>query len=211
MSFFQPDVKAGETSSTPSAESQAVSKFKAQILGQFLNSMAGTAPSYHDFLKTGSAQRSIPGGLGEGIGPLLEAMNQPGAFTSHATGLPAQTTPSMFSDLLQGGMTAALLSNMLGLSPLAGLEKLLQPLGGMLGIGKDTSLNPNDVPSNMSGMPRTVSVGGEPWGGGGGIDPGLQAILGGAGSAGSFGTPGYGVLDNSGSTPDWQSLLGYGY
>ena len=189
--FFQPGPSTAQTSSTPSAATQAEDKYKIELLGQLLNAMGGTAPSFASFVKGGPAQRGFPGGMGGGTADVLAAMGQPGAFTSHATQQMQGATPSAFSDITQMGVLGALISQALGLNPLAALGGILSPLGGPLGLSpqQGTTLDATTPPSSAAGLDSLV--------GGGNTPPGadLLSILG-AGDP-SLLPAGYGVLDPS--------------
>lgn len=120
------------------------------MLGKILEAMGGTAPSFASFVKGGPAQRQFPGGFAPDIAALLQAMNQPGAFTSTRTGQFTGPTPSGISDVTQIASLAYLLSQL-------GLGNLLAPIGGALGIGGvnpalgDTTPTPDFLSSLPSG------------------------------------------------------------
>jgi hypothetical protein len=101
------------------------------MLGKILSSMAGTAPSFADFTSGGPAQRSFPGGFGPGIASLLQAMSQPGAFTSTASQRGQGATPSGISDVSQLAMLAYFISKATGYN----LSDILGGVGGAKGIG----------------------------------------------------------------------------
>lgn len=185
--FFQPGPSQTDTSTTPSPAQQAEQKFRIEMLGRILNSMAGTAPSFASFAAGGPAQRQFPGGFGPDVASLLNAMNQPGAFTSTATQKAQGATPSGISDVAQIAALLGLASQATGFNPLQ-LLGLLRGVGG----GAGNPLDPNAVPSATAGM--------QPVGTGEGIPPdaaSLQSILG-AGDPSTL-PVGYGVLDAGGT------------
>lgn len=137
--FFQPSVSPfKETDAvTPSPEQQAAIQFRAQLLQQLLNSMGGTAPSFKSFAAGGPAQRPFPSDAGAGLGNVIAAMGQPGAFTSQVTrsGVPALESASGMNDLAQMLGLAGMLYQTGALGAGADLLKnILAPLGGILGI-----------------------------------------------------------------------------
>lgn len=139
-SFFQPKDAKGTETATPSPAAQASAKFKADLLGKLLEA-AGTnrRPSFADFTRGAKIPSSLPPGMGAGIGDLLMAMSQPGAFTSTKTATGRGVTPSMFSDLAQLGILGATLYNSkLGQDAIGGI---LGMIGGAQGInGVNTAL-----------------------------------------------------------------------
>lgn len=199
-SFFQPGPATQDTSTTPSPASQAEQKLRVEMLGRFLDSMAGTAPSFASFVKGGPAQRQFPSGFGPDIAALLNAMNQPGAFTSTGTQSFQGATPSGISDITQLAGLIGLISQATGLNPFQ-LAGLLKGVGGGAGTPLDAS---------MAGSPNfgqgITSVGTG--------DPNLpEASLGSILGAGDPSTlpAGYGVLDTSSIDPTaLNALLGLG-
>lgn len=189
-SFFQPGPSQEGTTTTPSPAQQAEQKFRIEMLGRILSSMGGTAPSFASFAAGGPAQRSFPSGFEGDIASLLNAMNQPGAFTSQANRTFQGPTPSGISDITQLASLLYLLSQASGL----GLGDILKPIGGALGIGGTNPSLGDTTPS----LDLTQFQGSN-------IDPtSLGSILG-AGDP-SLLPPGYGVLDTSGTDPaafDW--------
>lgn len=155
------------------------------MLGKILASMAGTAPSFASFAAGGPAQRSFPGGFEGDIASLLNAMNQPGAFTSQGTRTFQGATPSGISDVTQLAGLAYLISQATGVNPLQMLS-ILKGVGGGAGTPLDAS---------MAGSPYygqgIASIGtGDPGLG----STSLDSIL---GAADPNALPaGYGVLDN---------------
>jgi hypothetical protein len=109
MSFFQPGPSTTGTTATPSPAAQALAQAKLNILSQLLNSAASPQPTFASYAGGGPSTRSLPGGLGDLLGPALTAMQQPGAFTSSGTGTQQGPTPSTFSDITQLGLLGALL------------------------------------------------------------------------------------------------------
>lgn len=169
--FFQPSVspfKETDTA-TPSPEQQAAIQFRAQLLQQLLNSMAGNAPTFSSFASGGPAQRPFPANAGAGLSDVIAAMGQPGAFTSEVTrsGVPSLQSASGMNDLAQllglGGILYQ--SGLLG----AGgdlLKTILAPIGGWLGIkGTNTGMG-DSTPAPDFGGSQGFS------GAGTGFDPG---------------------------------------
>lgn len=112
--FFQPGPSQADTttSTTLSPAQQALQKFRLEMLGRLLNNAAGNGPTFKSFVQGGPASRPVPGGLGDGSAAVLQAMGQPGAFTTTSTGSKTETggTPSMMSDLTQLAMLGMLAS-----------------------------------------------------------------------------------------------------
>jgi hypothetical protein len=151
-SFFQPGPSQSDTSTTPSPANQAEQKFRIEMLGRILNSMAGTAPSFASFAAGGPAQRQFPSGFGPDIASLLNAMNQPGAFTSTASQTGQGPTPSGISDVTQIAGLAYLLSQ-LGINP---IQWLLKGVGGGAGTPLDSA------PAASPGFLGSLSTGDQP-------------------------------------------------
>ena len=190
-SFFQPGPSTAQTSSTPSAATQAEDKYKIELLGQLLNAMGGTAPSFASFVKGGPAQRGFPGGMGGGTADVLAAMGQPGAFTSHATQQMQGATPSAFSDITQMGVLGALISQALGLNPLAAISGILSPIGGALGLSPQQGTTLDSTTAGSLGYdPSSVGTGQ-------GVPPAESSLGSILGAADPSTLPaGYGVLDS---------------
>ena len=112
--FFQPGPDKTNTtaSTTLSPAEQAKQKFRLEMLGRLLNNAAGNGPTFKSFVEGGPASRPVPGGLGDGSAAVLQAMSQPGAFTTTSTGTKNEMggTPSMMSDLTQLAMLGVLAS-----------------------------------------------------------------------------------------------------
>lgn len=196
--FFDPTPAETTGTQTPSAAEQALAKFRTQLLGRFLGSMAGQGPTFASFAKGGPATRDFPGGFDPMIAELLNAMNQPGAFTSTETRKGLPVGPSGFSDLMEllglgGGVLSAL-----GISP---LEQILKPIGGLLNL-----TNKPGQPGNPDISPYT-GVGSVDYTGQTNYGPDLYNLL--AGADPTLLPPDYGVsLDSgAGSYLDW--LGGY--
>jgi hypothetical protein len=166
--FFEtgdPEKHVNETSTeTASPASQAAQKFRAELLGQILNAMGQPKPGFAQYAG-GQGYPQAPGGMGEGIGALLEAMGQEGAFTSTRTGTADITghgaTPSEFMDLMD------LIGTGLGLLPaldkgLGTIGNILKPIGGMLGLGNTNQWSPG--PESYYGVGSSGYGGAEPSG-----------------------------------------------
>jgi len=110
--FFQPGPSQADTttSTTLSPAQQALQKFRLEMLGRLLNSSAGNGPTFKSFVNGGPASRPVPSGLGDGSAAVLQAMGQPGAFTTTSTGSKTEQggAPSMMSDITQLAMLGAL-------------------------------------------------------------------------------------------------------
>lgn len=131
--FFQPKDAKGTESSTPSPAAQAMAKFRASILDDLLNYAAKPRTTFKQFSQGKPTLNAIPGGLGDGAGAILEAMNQPGAFTSTKSFTGRGITPSMFSDIAQLGLLGAqIYQSKLGQDALGWI---LGHIGGAQGIG----------------------------------------------------------------------------
>lgn len=167
--FFQPGPSSTTATTTPSPAQQAEAKFRTEMLGRILDSLAGQSPTFANFVQGGPATRDFPGGFGPDIASLLGAMGQPGAFTSTATQKSQGATPSGISDLSQVALLGYLLSQATGMN----LSSILSPLGGALGIGGvnpalgDTTPTPGftsslpsgDVPGvNFTPDPNAMSI-----------------------------------------------------
>jgi len=156
--FFDPSNQKETTTTTPSPADQAAAKFRADLLGQLLNASARPKPTFAQYAG-GQGYPQMPGGLGGGIADVLSAMAQPGAFTSTQTGTLQPSAPSMFSDLLQGGLTGALLLNALSGTGLASkIGNILSGVGGGLGIG---GVNPalGDVTPDAQAAADAIAAG----------------------------------------------------
>lgn len=149
--FFQPGPATGSQSTTLSPAQQAVAEFRMKLLGQLLNASAGTTPTFKSFTEGGPATRPFPSGLGALTDPTLQAMMQPGAFTTTQTGKFQGPSTSGFSDLASIlGLAGALYQSGLLGSGLQGVGSILGPIGGALGIG---GVNPalGDLNPNVGG------------------------------------------------------------
>lgn len=167
--LFDPtnEKRSATSTETPSPANQAMEKYKADILGQLLNYAAKPRPSFADFAKRGqSLPARLPGGLSAGIGELIQAMNQPGAFTSTKTaeGEIDPSAPSLFSDFAQAGALLGFLykEGLLGEGydlGAAAVNKILQTLGGAKGIN---GINPalGDTIANEYGSDPGLIPGG---------------------------------------------------
>ena len=144
--FFQPGPSQADTttSTTLSPAQQALQKFRLEMLGRLLNSSAGNGPTFKSFVNGGPASRPVPSGLGDGSAAVLQAMNQPGAFTTTATGSKTEQggTPSILSDLTQLGLLGALVAK----------SGLLDGLGGGIGDWLKTKYGDTGAVSGASGM-----------------------------------------------------------
>ncbi len=127
-SFFQPGPSTQESvgTATPSPAQQAMMRFKAEMLQRMLASMGGPSPSFQGWAQgTGPLNRGMPSGLGDSMGAVLEAMAQPGAFTSQETRNTEMmgAEPSMLSDIMQMAQLGSLVYNSGALGKLADLFK----------------------------------------------------------------------------------------
>lgn len=150
--FFSSSPDVTETTGTPSPASQAQQKLKMEMLARFLNSMAGTAPSFASFAAGGPAQRQFPGGFGPDIASVLNVMNQPGAFTSTGTKTESGGGQSQFADLSQLLGLSYLISQATGINP---LQMLLKGVGGGAGT-------PSDPTAPSSGFLGSLPSGDQP-------------------------------------------------
>lgn len=173
--FFQPS-NASETktsTATPSAAAQAMAKFRADILGKLLEGAAHRGPTFKQFTGGANLKPPLPGGLNSGIGALLEAMSQPGAFTSSSTGEGelSPSAPSMFSDLAQLGLLGAVAFQ-------SGLpQKIAQILSGVGGAKGIAGVNPalGDSVAETTGDPTLDALINTQYGGGSDMIPGGSA------------------------------------
>ncbi len=147
--FFQPGdaESSGTKTSTPSAAEQALMKFKAQLLAQLLNSRAGNRPTFKSFVNGGPVTTPLPEGMGSGMTDVINAMNQPGAFTSNGT--QTQTghgpTPSMANDV---GQMLGL--GVLGLQVLNMLKGKYGDTGTVQGVTNPTNNNTGNQGNSMT-------------------------------------------------------------
>jgi hypothetical protein len=132
--FFQPgpSQSSGTSSTTPSPEQQALMKFRLELLGRLLDASAGNRPTFKSFVGGGPATTPLPAGLGAGIGSVLQAASQPGAFTTTSTTNQKAQGPStsMANDLAQLA-TLGILAKNLGL--FSGLGSLGSNILGRFG------------------------------------------------------------------------------
>ena len=137
--FFDPTnaKQSGQVNETPSPAAQALIEFRMKMLGRMLDSAAGPRQTFSQFAGGAPLTPRLPGGLSAGIPELLQAMSQPGAFTSNKSFSGTQQPPgsSPFSDVAGMAALAAILydKGVLGAGA-TGIGNILKYLGGAKGI-----------------------------------------------------------------------------
>lgn len=126
MNIFQPGNDQVVSQGSPSSAQQAAAQFKVMLLGQLLNYSGGGK----------SLPGGLPKGLGGDIGPLLAAMQQPGAFQQTSTRTDKPGATPLVSDLGSLATVLALLNQGLGTPGTPGTltEKGTPGTGGLANI-----------------------------------------------------------------------------
>ena len=169
INFFQPGPATGTQSTTLSPAQQAVAELRMQLLGQLLNASAGNAPTFKSFTEGGPAARPFPGGLGALTGPTLQAMMQPGAFTTTTTGKAQGPATSGFSDLASIlGLGLSVYKLLQGSNVVDQTGNVTGPTGGgggLSGVADPTTgqpLFPTDPTGGPYGIDPNLVPGGDP-------------------------------------------------
>ncbi len=146
-------------------------KFRAQLLGQLLDSKAGNKPTFKSFVGGGPVTTPMPSGMGAGMGDVLAAMSQPGAFSSSTTSNTSGhgPTPSMANDM---GQMVGL--GVLGLQLFNMLKGKFGDTGAVQGATTPGGFGNEPVQGNSmtSGNPALDALIMSQYGGGGSMIPG---------------------------------------